>query len=176
MMRTHITEEQLVLWLDSADDAYFTVDRHVRDCEMCARWVADERLFRCLMTWQSGRVARSPHIDDETLAAYAEERLAPEEMQSVTDHLVACDRCLVELVDLRFLMHAAAADPPGDEVFNAAREMMARLARRWLGHLRVLIDEPWPRISWHPSIFTRPAPAAPERTGTRPTVCTAISS
>ncbi|MFC1681905.1 hypothetical protein ACFL1S_09080 [Pseudomonadota bacterium] len=155
MALQHVTAEQLLAWLDGEPGSEF-IGWHIHNCTMCASYLADERLFRCLLKRKPGQVADTVHIGDETLAAYADERLQQDEMKSIFDHLTRCDRCLLELIDLRYLMHATDDDAAASESFPGLAGRLLDLGKHWLGQLRIQTGDGWAYTDWMP-LITEPA-------------------
>ena len=161
MYKTHVTPEQLFAWLDE-EPGNDTVGWHVQHCDMCARHLADERLFRNLIRWKPGRKPAGNHVDDELLAAYAEEKLQPYEMTSISSHIIECDRCLLSLIDLRYMIHATDEHAPDGDVFGSIAERMGELLQRWLGKMQITIDKASAVIQWDPSPYPVLPPMFPD--------------
>lgn len=149
MMRRHVDEAALEAYLDGDPILYHY--GHLRDCPRCRRRLADLRLLRVLLSRRGRKGAAGGHLDEEALAAFAEEALPPAEMDRLADHLAGCDHCLSSLVELRLLLDAAEGLPQAEE----AAALLHGLLENWLGELR------WGRhgealwLRWRPSPLGR---------------------
>ncbi len=151
IMKVHVSPEVLEGWLDGTLDGGEAemLGYHVRRCTVCRRHLADARLLRVLLRRRAGAPPAGDHPDDETLAAYAEERLDPGAMHSVAEHLAGCDDCLLTLIDLRTLLQDAE-EPEAVPWHDPGETLRRRRMREWHGVLRIVLIGGSPLLIWLP--------------------------
>lgn len=126
----HIKGPTLIDYLEGRLRARY-VREHVEGCEICQTRLRDERLLRALLEVRAEHSA-SGHFDEDTLAAYLDQRLDPDTMRAIDHHLAACDECLARYLELRRLVDTPADRSVPFRLVAFAREA---LSTRTLGTL-----------------------------------------
>ena len=89
-----------------------------------------EKIVRLVYrNWKESRPkTEQPHPDEQTLACFAEGRLAAEEAGGILSHLLTCDSCM-EALSVSLKLKETALPGPSAELIDRIRNMLESEAR-----------------------------------------------